>query len=333
VVQFYLLIDAGYAADQFAKPGTSKLAMSVIDEGTANAMHCRSVRSWMTWAVPQNRLRIGHVLHLVEQPSKQHGKIVGDFQRCNLNPTFPETEYSRLQKTAVGRDRAGKSLSLTMAYRVLPSSLRPVSRLWPSFDRSGSEASVNASLGRNLIHFHQTWVRPNNATLIVVGDIRMAEVNPLVESYFKGWQSAPVPKKNLIAVQPQTVPSSTSWTNPAAGSPWCSAPSGAAEIAIQMTFAMETMNLILGGTFTSRLNMNIREDKHWFLRRPFADHERQRTKTLPGLYLGAIDKTKERCKRSRKSCKACWAPKPATAEELHAVQLNRVQDCPAVGKR
>ena len=102
-----------------------------------------------------------------------------------------------------------------------------------------------------------------NATLVVVGDTTMAEIKPKLEKLFGKWASGTVPKKNLAKVP-----------LPAGRSLYIVDQPGAIQSTIMAgelappknnpdEAAIEVMNSILGGMFTSRLNMNLREAKHW----------------------------------------------------------------------
>ena len=121
-----------------------------------------------------------------------------------------------------------------------------------------------SSLNRDaLVKFHQTWFHPNNATLVIVGDTTMAEMKPKLEKLFGGWARGEVPEEELAQVQQR---------GQAIG-----LPDGPPRILQSIIFAanlappranpdeisFETFNTVLGGAFTSRLNMNLREDKHW----------------------------------------------------------------------
>jgi len=327
VVQFNLLVDAGYAADQFAKPGTSKLAMSVIDEGTAKrdalqiseeldglAAHLRTGSGLDMSSISLNTLKANME------------KSLEIFSDVILNPTFPEIEFSRLQKQQLAEIKQEKASPLSMAYRVLPGLLYGQSHAYGHpLTGSGSEASVNSITRQDLIRYHQTWVRPNNATLIVVGDVRMAEVKPLLESCFKGWKSAAVPKKNLDRVQPADRSIVCLLDKPGSRQSLVLGAKLAPPKSDPDDIAMETMNLILGGTFTSRINMNIREDKHWSYGARSLIMNAKGQRPFLAYTSVQLDKTRETVQEILKEFKDLLGARPATEEELNSVQVNRVQ--------
>ena len=133
------------------------------------------------------------------------------------------------------------------------------------FSGSGTETAIAAITREDLLGFQRDWLRPDNVTLIVVGDTTREAILPVLEKHFGGWTpptaarpakvipeaARPAAARLYLIDKPDAVQSSI-----LVG---LVAPSSAAPNAIEM----DTMNDVLGGTFTSRLNMNLREDKHW----------------------------------------------------------------------
>ena len=132
------------------------------------------------------------------------------------------------------------------------------------FSGSGTETAIAAMTREDLLGFQRDWLRPDNATLIVVGDTHRGDPAAAREAVRRldpadAARPAKVDPRGrtsrrralYLIDKPDAVQSSI-----LVG---LVAPSSAAPNAIEM----DTMNDVLGGTFTSRLNMNLREDKHW----------------------------------------------------------------------
>ena len=151
-----------------------------------------------------------------------------------------------------------------MALRVFPSLLYGPGHAYGNpLTGSGTAASVQKITRDDLVKFHETWFRPNNATLVVVGDTTLAEIDAQAgkavwrletgrgsgEEHRGG--AAPAQARGLHGGQARRRPIGDPRRHVAAP------PNTPEEIAIQ------AMNDDLGGTFSSRLNMNLREDKHW----------------------------------------------------------------------
>ena len=85
-----------------------------------------------------------------------------------------------------------------MALRVLPGLLYGAGHAYANpWTGSGTEESTNRISREDLMKFHRTWFKPNNATLIVVGATTMAEIRPRLERAFAGWAKGDVPAKNV----------------------------------------------------------------------------------------------------------------------------------------
>jgi zinc protease len=65
------------------------------------------------------------------------------------------------------------------------------------FTGSGTEETVSKMTTADMKKFHSTWFKPNNATLVIVGDTTMEEIKPKIERLFKNWKRGNVPQKNI----------------------------------------------------------------------------------------------------------------------------------------
>jgi predicted Zn-dependent peptidase len=124
---------------------------------------------------------------------------------------------------------------------------------------SGTETSTRAIARADIERLYRTYMRPNNATLIVVGDVRPDDVAARVDRLFGGWQRGPLPAARYGSA-------------PAAGATavYLVDKPGAAQSSFRIGtvgvarstedyFPLLVMNTILGGSFTSRLMQNLRE--------------------------------------------------------------------------
>lgn len=326
VVNFNLAVDAGYASDQFSKPGTAKLAMNMLDEGTKmrNALQISDELAMLGANLGTGSgLDMSSVsLNALKMNLEKSLQIYGD---VILNPSFPESEFVKLQKQQLAEIQQEKASPMTMALRVVPGLVYGTSHAYGyPLTGSGYETTVKAIARQDLEKFHQTWFKPNNATLIVVGDITMAELKPLLETTLKSWKSGAVPKKNISAVAAAGKSTVYLMDKPGAqqsvviGAHIAPPKSDAADIAI------ETMNNILGGTFTSRINMNIREDKHWSYGARSLVMGAKAQRTFMAYAPVQADKTKETIEEITKEIKGVLGANPVTDDELNKIQKNRI---------
>ena len=265
VVWFSLQLNAGYAADQFAKPGTATLAMEMLDEGTrtrdALEIADELARLGATLSSGSNLDFSSVGMSALKQNLDGSLAVYAD---VILNPVFDAQELERLRRLQLARIEQERATPMSMALRVLPKLLYGEDHAYSlPMTGSGTTDSVTSITRDDLARFHATWFKPNNATLIVVGDTTLEEVRPKLEGLFARWARGDVPAKDLGEVQLPPAERTFILDRPGSEQSVVIAgqvvePKSAAD-----DIAIQTMNDILGGNFTSRINMNLREDKGW----------------------------------------------------------------------
>jgi zinc protease len=318
LVRFDLLLDAGFAADQFAQPGTASLAMSMLDEGTATRTALQiSDRLADLGATlgAASRLDVSSVS--LETLREQLDPALALYADVILHPAFPRTDFERLRKQRLVQIQREKADPIGMALRVLPRVIYGEGHAYANpWTGSGTEASTVKITRESLVEFHRTWFKPNHATLVVVGATTMAEVKPRLERLFAAWRPGDVPQKNIAAVTPSARPQVYLLDKPGSEQTVVIAGNPAPPKANPDEPAIETMNAVLGSDFGSRLNMNLREDKHWsygagsFIRdargpRPFIAYAPVQT-----------DKTRESIVELQKELREIVGPRPVLPAEL-----------------
>jgi len=317
-VQLDLLLDAGYAADQHGIPGTASLAMAMLDEGTRTRTSLQisdELAALGANLYAGSRLDVSGVT--LEALKDKLDASLAVYADVILNPSFPQSDFERLKKQRLAQIQQEKSEPVGMALRVLPGLLYGEGHAYANpWTGSGTEAST-ARIGRNdLVAFHRTWFKPNQATVVVTGATTMTEIRPKLERLFAPWKSGDVPAKNISQVAQPPRPTVYLLDRPGSIQSLILVGNLAAPKANPDEQAIETMNEVLGGSFTSRINMNLREDKHWsygaftFFRdargqRPFVVYAPVQT-----------DKTTEAVMEVQKELRGILTDRPATPEEL-----------------
>jgi zinc protease len=330
LVDLRLLVDAGFAADQFATPGTASLAMDMLDEGTKTRTALQISDQLQTLG---SRLGSGADLDVctisLNTLKDKLDPSLSLFADVVLNPSFPEDEFKRLQQQTLARIRREKVTPMAMAVRVFPGLLYGRDHAYGSpLTGSGTEASVSAMTREQLAEFHKTWFKPNNATLVITGDITLDEIKPRLEKLFKNWSRGEVPKKNLAPVADKPGPEVYIVDRPGSQQSIIFAGFLTLPRANPHEEAIQLMNNILGGDFTSRINMNLREDKHWSYgaRSLILDAKGQR------MYIAyssvQSDKTAEAMAEVQKEIRNIAGDKPPTREEFVKTQSNVVLGLP-----
>jgi len=323
-VQLTLLVDAGYAADQFSAPGTASLALDMLDEGTTRrtALQISDTLSQLgAQLFTSSQLDVSRVALSTLKDNLDPALDV--FTDVLLNPSFPQADFQRQQRQRLARIQREKVQPVQMGLRVFPQLLYGANHAYGNpLTGSGTEASVSAMTRDDLVRFHRTWFKPNHATLVIVGDVTLAEIQPKLARLFSGWRAGEVPQKNVSTVADQPRSLVYILDRPGAEQSIIFAADLAPPKANPHEYAIEAMTSLLGGQFTSRVNMNLREAKHWSYgaftliwdargQRPFIAYAPVQT-----------DKTKESMIEVDRELRGILGPKPVTADELAKAQAN-----------
>ncbi|HEU5303904.1 MAG TPA: pitrilysin family protein, partial [Gemmatimonadales bacterium] len=323
-VRFDLLLDAGFAADQGGTPGTASMAMAMLDEGTTSRTALQISDQLARLGA---NLRTGSSLDASSvslEALKEHLDaslaIYGD---VILHPSFPRADFERLKKQRMAQIQQEKADPVGLALRVFPGLLYGTGHAYANpWTGSGTEESTE-KIGRDdLIRFHQAWFKPNHATLVVVGSTTMAEIKPKLERLFAEWRPGAIPSKNITTVAQQPRPVVYLIDRPGSLQSLIIAGNLAPPKANPNEVGIQTMNGVLGGDFSSRVNMNLREDKHWaygaytFFRdargqRPFVAYAPVQT-----------DKTKEAVVELDKELRGIVKDRPIQPDELSRSQAS-----------
>ncbi|WP_346836783.1 pitrilysin family protein [Microbulbifer sp. SAOS-129_SWC] len=241
------------------------------------------------------------------------------FATVVTKPRFPEADLERVKSNWVDTIAQEKAQPQGLALRALPPLLFGKDHPYGApLTGSGTVKAVESITRDDLMNFQKTWVRPDNATLTVVGDVTRKEIEPLLNAALKHWKAPKTPLKT-VQIPPVKRPSSAKvylLDRPGAQQsfilaglvmpPW--KPKGAE--------AYEAMETLIAGKFTSRVNMNLREDKHWSYGASAVtlDTEGQR----PYLLFAPVqtDKTAPAIKELLKEYRAYLGPKPVREKEL-----------------
>ncbi len=330
VINMNIQFDAGYASDQFAEPGTASLAMAMLDEGTRrrNALE-----------ISDEAARLGAIIRAgsgIDSSAVSMSALKENldasldlYADIILNPSFPEFELERLRKQRLAQIQQEKTRPVGLALRVFPALLFGEDHAYSlPLTGTGTEESVARIDRDTLVDWQRTWFKPNNATMIVVGDTTMAEIRPKLERLFSRWKSADVPRKNVGHVELRDSQHIYIIDRPGSEQSIIFAGNVAPPPGEGDEIAIDAMNEIIGGAFTSRMNMNLREDKGWaygaftFLR----DARGQR----PYIAYAPVqtDKTMESMAEMRRELIEYLGDHPPTADELEKIKDNNTLSLP-----
>jgi predicted Zn-dependent peptidase len=261
IADFILVVRSGTEADPARREGLASLTAAMLDEGAAGrtsvqiAEQAAFLGIELTTASGWDATRI--TLHT---PTAQLDSALALFADVALRPTFAANELERLRKERLTqilqiKDRAPVIADLAFS-SLLYGEDHPYGR-W----QSGTEASVTAVTRADLQRFYETHYRPNNTTLIVVGDVSSQDVEARMQKLFGSWPRGDVPKPSITTAQ--QLAATTVYLIDKPGAPQSSFRIGSVGVArsTQDYFPLQVLNTVLGGSFTSRLNQNLRETK------------------------------------------------------------------------
>ncbi len=327
LVNVKLMVDAGYSADQFATPGTSNLSVKMMLDGTAKRTALQiSEESARLGATLGTNSNLDFSAVNVSALKSNLDATLELFSDVVLNPAYPAADVERQKQQQIAAIQRERMSPMGAALRVMPVKIYGAGHAYGQpLSGSGTEESVGKMDRGMLAKFHATWFKPNNATILIVGDTTLAEITPKLEKLFAGWKGGEVPKKNLAEVKQKEKPVVYLIDRPGAQQTNVLAGNIAPPKSHPADLSLYTFDQILGGTFTSRMNMNLREDKHWSYgsQTYYPSTRGQR----PFMVIAPVqtDKTKEAIVEIQKELRGISKDKSATAEELLKIQQSEVR--------
>jgi len=267
VVAVSLQFDAGYAADAGLKPGTSSFTLAMMDESTHSSSaldiekQADALGAAISTASDLDTSRAS-LSALVENL----GPSIDLFADVVMNPAFNQEEMERSRHRWLARIEREKSQPVSIALRTLPPLIYgPDHAYGIPFTGSGEAQSIMELEREDLVDFHRRWIRPDNATLFVVGATTLDQVLPLLENSFGKWQapSMELPVKNIAEVSLPDQGRVIIIDQPDSTQSLILGAQLAPPTGVENNIDIQMMNDVLGGKYSSRVNQNLRTDKHW----------------------------------------------------------------------
>ncbi len=261
LVQANLVVLSGASADVPGQFGAAAMTAAMLDEGAAGkaALAIADEVEFLGATLSTSASFDASAVRL-STPAAKLGDALGLMAAVALTPDFPADELERLRTERLtgllqARDDPASLVGLAFP-RLL---FGPEHRYGTS--AGGTETSLKALGVAELKTFHRSHYRPDNAVLIVVGDTTPAALRPLVEARFGAWKAdGPAATPFPVRASPQ----------PGKRQIFLVDKPGAAQSQIRIGLvgvprstpdyiALDVLNTVLGGSFTSRLNTNLRE--------------------------------------------------------------------------
>jgi zinc protease len=267
LADFALVIGSGAVTESSEQAGVAALTAQMLTEGTTTR-NSLAIADQMAFLGVQMGASLSQqdpwdaTLVYLHTPTAQLDSALALYADVVLRPSFPQEEFERIQKLKLTellqrRDYAPAVANEAFAALVFGNA-NPYGRT-----TSGNEKSVGALKPSDLRTFYQTYFRPNNATLVVVGDVKPNDIERRIEALFGKWEKGDITPVTVTA--PPKAGVTTIYIVDKPGAPQSSFRIGSVGVSRETKdyFALEVMNTLLGGSFTSRLNLNLRE-KHGY---------------------------------------------------------------------
>jgi len=235
-----------------------------------------------------------------------------------INPTFPEKEIERIKKETLAGIIQEENRPASIAYRNIGKLLYGEEHPYGKpLTGSGISETISSITRANIIDVHSRAINSAHLTFAVAGDIEMQELVNLLESKFGDWSANS--DSDLKALTTVELPENRTIyliDKPNAQQSYIVAGQLLPPSATDEEIEIDYMNYAIGGSFTARLNMNLREDKSWSygVRTRLGDAKGQRAMLVTAPVQ--TDKTSESMAEIVTEYADYLSTKPITQDEL-----------------
>ncbi len=332
VVQVQAMFDAGFASDAGGKLGAAAFAMGMLDEGAGRYGALEfAARAEDLGASVGAGAALDSSSAFVSALSDQLDPSLALFATMLREPRLDAAEIERVRRQWLAQIAREKTQPNSIAQRILPPLMYGEGHPYGiPFTGSGTEASI-AALTRDDLEAHLVaWIRPDNMRLVVVGDTTREAIAPLLEKHLGGWK-APTAARGAKSVPEVALPSAPRVfliDRPEAQQAFILAGHVIPSSKSPQMLEIESAVSVIGGMFSSRLNMNLREDKNWsygaYAFSSGAQNQRPMLVFAPVQTDRAVDSLEE----LRREFDDYVSTRPATADEVAKVIANDVRGLP-----
>jgi len=259
VVDVQVMIDAGAARDPADAPGLATFTVAMLQQGagTRGALEVADEAAFLGAAL-NTTASFDMAVASVHVPKRRLEAALDLLADVVLRPTFSDSEVNRQRELRGAQLVQQRDEPVAVANVAFPAIVFGAAHPY-GHPLNGTDAATAVIARQRVVEFYRAYYRPTGARVLVVGDIGLAEARKLVTTRFGAWDKADVPAF-------PTAPAPA----PAARTVYLIDKPGAAQSVIRIGhvgpprttpdwYALEVLNTILGGAFTSRLNQNLRE--------------------------------------------------------------------------
>ncbi len=329
IVDVSVSIETGSAAAPADAPGLSTFLFALMDKGTDkyDAHELAAAKDKIAMASNfQNGLERSSLSYRVLRPFLEESLVIS--AEMLRNPVFPEDELEKLKAqlsaylSNIALNPSGVTRSLFE--RAIYGEENPMGGIWTP--------ELLEQVDRDKLQgFHAQEVAPDRMTVYMIGDIDIDDAKDAVNRAFGKWRakgesalsdigSAPTPTPRVILIHHPEAVQSTIYAGHAI-----------APFDASINTELAIMNAVFGGSFESRINMNLREDKSW----SYGMRSGIRPNSSGDQYIavsGSVqsDKTMESMQEIMREYQEFITTRPATDAEVGRMTLNMTRSLPGL---
>lgn len=261
LVQVDLVIRSGSAADPIGKYGVGSLTAAMLDEGAGSrsALEIADAIDFLGATIATSSAFDLSAVRL-SAPVARLGEALPVMADIALRPSFPQAELDRLRKERLTALLQAKDDTASIVQIAFPRVVfGPIHRYGTT--GTGLPPALEAMTVDDLRAFYRSHYRPDNAAVVVVGDVTPAAVMPMLEKAFGAWKTDGIkPLPVVVPMAPQLTRRQVFLIDkPGAAQSqirigWVGVPRSTPDYV-----TLQVLNSILGGAYSSRLNQNLRE--------------------------------------------------------------------------
>ncbi|MBV9215801.1 MAG: insulinase family protein, partial [Acidobacteria bacterium] len=328
IVSMNLVINAGATLERADRSGVASMTASMINQGTktrtaldiSNGLQSIGANAGASASFDSTNVNM-------QTLTKNLDKALDIYADIIVNPTFPDSEFKSLKGRVMNSFRQRKASNTAVAGVVYDKVL--YGNQVYGRQLTGDEKTVGSMDRSDVARFYDSYYRPNNSTLIVVGDVTTADIDARLEKAFAGWKAGGTGASGVEAQRMMAQPAIYIVDKPGASQ----SSINIGEVGISRSnpdyYAVQVMNAILGGGGTARLFMNLREDKGY----TYGAYSRftYRKGAGPFSAYGEIQtiSTKEAIQEFLKELNGMRGARPITKEELEVNKQSFIRRFPS----
>ena len=265
LVQMQIMFDGGYAIENSDERGFINFTMSMMDEGTKkyDALEFNEILNSLGSGIGFGS-SLDTTYGSLSSLKVNLDKTLDLFKESLLNPVFNQSEIERVKKQWLARIEQARNNPSAMASMSLRPLIYGLDHPYGNPSSMGNNESISNLKRDDLVRMHKKIINPNNASIIVVGDISLLDAVDLLNKKFANWNSEETRiSTNLAKVEKQIAPRIFLINKPEAIQSYITAGQLLPPTNSDDDIVIDYANYAIAGSFTSRLNMNLREDKSW----------------------------------------------------------------------